>query len=465
MADPQSQVMLSQLSGSEWRSVLASPDFQNRDFMRWLVQDLKLGDELGGDPEAWFVKRDLVRLLRAFRREEIRQARATIDGQLREGFITPPGAIEEKRMAKAAIQHEYKALIKSVKDAPLSVFEMVMLTTCLPYALLEPLARCGGTKLAGVLSEVPGVYGPGEVLSNGTLSPPAEIDFPDPYILSAYLAGTVIVSLWVAGTRDTFKNSPFLMGALDLADGAEGVIGRIAGCIKAYVAGSRPDFAFPENATVERAWSHITRKYGYLFWHHGFVAVEQELLKDFNQISPRMQGVKARLSRSRLKFLRSLGNALPGDTGEIKTYLIDVFALNVPAVAMFSGLLVPLAEITRSSVTTPDEPLPFGPADVAAHVGAALVAGAVAWLLGCLGNLVITDYYQRSAPPQMASVKAANARQVYGLLPYLPIMAFLIPAYHWAWQQGLQFAAGTALLYGVTAYFGNKSRTDAKLSA
>lgn len=428
------------INATDLRRILSDPDLRTKEFAVSLVRDFKIHKSLIGDPDLYFLKKDVAVILKGEWAKERARAHAAIDARKTQDELTRKEIRALKALTSEQLRREYEPLIVSFKDPGVSAFALVSLSTFVPYLALEPVARFAGAHLSRWLSFLPGIYAPGTPLASGdtAISPEWNFPFDEPYLLGAFFLGNFVTALAVTGLKDTFKFSPVVMGILDFADktGSGGIVSRWARSLKTFIAKPKPDGAKTAEVLI----------------HHGLVGYEDGLLEDTAPAPAWILKTRGALTASKTKFVKSLGEALPSTRGEWRLYKTDVILLNTPIVALFSGLLPTAAEFAHRFVDPSYAPL-YQPIDIVTKSAMAIGAGLIAWSIGGIGNTRIMNSHKNYSPRESAANLATRDRQIYGIAALAPIMAFLIPNFHWAWQQGAQVGAAAALLAGASVLY------------
>lgn len=474
-----------ELTAQELRVILEDPAFQkNSPFLKFLTDDFDLAKTYEGDPDEYYLKQAVLKLLKEERAAVLAYRFAELDAAQKSGQLSKKQVKHLKGLAEEESRLAYERRFAAVDLPSESLAWAVMKSLMVPYGIVKPLLSgplfIGGAYLLSHF--VPGFYAPGEMLSSGVSVP----DFwgmlqPDPYRLAVQGAlSTVGVGLLVAGTRDIFKNSPWLMGALDLTrrGRALGFLSPATDGVKDYIAARQPKFDVPENAAP---WVHRATdayKYSYLAFNHGFVSVEQSLnkaseirsLKSAENGLPdeekleRLQKIKAALiagGKTPLVggFLKSMGTILPGTRGEMNSFSASLFGLNMMAVVLMSGVAEPVTEALRYGVeryvfNDSEAALKLSAAVIGAQILKSMAIGVVAWTPGCLANLYINKHFTALHPddPDKAKQDAAAFRQKYTLVAYSTIVGAEVAAIHPGWQLAVNLIGGVGALYGLTQY-------------
>jgi hypothetical protein len=428
------------INATDLRRILSDPDLRTKEFAISLVRDFKIHKSLAGDPDLYYLKKDVEKILKDAWAKERARAYAALDARKTPEELSRKEVRALKTLADERLRREYEPIIGSFKDPGVSAFALVSLSTFVPYLALEPAARFAGAHLSRWFSFLPGVYAPGTPLPGGGIAVVPEWNFPfdEPYLLGAFFLGNFATALVVTGLKDTFKFSPVVMGALDFVDkiGSGGIVSRFAKSLKTFIAKPKPDGAKTAEVLV----------------HHGLVGYEDGLLEDTTPAPSWILSARNALTASNVKIVKSIGEALPSTRGEWRLYKTDVILLNTPIVALFSGLLPTAAELTHHFVDPSYAPL-YQPIDVVTKSAMAIGAGLIAWSIGGIGNTRIMNSHKNYSPRESAANLATRDRQIYGIAALAPIMAFLIPNFHWAWQQGAQVGAAAALLAGASVLY------------
>lgn len=450
------QALHGSVTATDFRHILANPTLRTSEFALRLVREFKVQETLQGDPDLYYLKKDIAKILKEEWARKREEKYALIKKRQNQGELTSKEAKAHKILADEELRKQYEPLLSSFKDPNISAFTLVTLSTFVPYLIMDPFAKWAGAHLSQALSFLPGVYAPGTLLSGGAtaLLPPstaaewfAASAFSDPYLLGAYVLGNVATALTITGLYDTFKFSPLIMSGLDYADKFSngGILSRWSRSLKTF-------FAKPKEKNLSTSKQVI---------NHGIIGYESSLLSDKSPAPKWLLSARNFLSSSRFRFVKSIGEALPATRGEWKMYKTDVAALNAPVIALFSGLLPVSADLTHQFID-PSYAAVYGPMDILTRGAMAISAGLLAWSIGCIGNTRIMNHHKNYSPPEAANNLATRDRQIYSIMAYAPIMAFLIQNFNMGWQQGMQVLSAATLLAGVSVFYSQKESNKKK---